>query len=197
MKCREIKEWLELNLTATGIELTPEVREHMGACDDCRAYYNELLKLIEEFEPVSNLTLNEDEAAFLEKNLAEKIDSIPIPVPAEKRRPMWARLTSLVVRPAAALLSILLIASISMKQPPANYISDVGSEVISQNISDTQDLDLVYSGDTDELMQNVLDDDSKIEYFTGQVPTYKAEEILNNMTAEEYQYLMKNLVMEI
>ena len=182
MNCDQVREELELSF-GTG-KLSNEVSKHLNECENCRAYHAELIDLASNLgdDLDAGFTITEIEQAV--RGVEERI------APVKAQRVISLRWFQPVVRLAAAAM-IVLVAYGSYefgKSRVDNAVS--GTEVISDSGygSVTAFLQSDEVTEMDDDMVSVL-----INEYSTSARIGADEALLGDITAEELEYLTKNL----
>lgn len=192
MNCRRVKEWLDGDITSSGIELPDEIRKHVDSCGECRAYYQELLGLREKLGGLDNITLTADESDQLIRKIETAIDHS---AQSDSKRSL-VRWIVTIARPALAVVAVLIITMFSTRHLPTDLtVTQEIEEILPSRTGQENFLQLLLNGDIDYLSS--LLDQSSISYITDQVKPGQVDDILNGISAEEMEWLMENLKLEI
>jgi hypothetical protein len=192
MNCRHVEKWMNDNITSSGIELPDEIRNHVDSCDKCRAYYRELLGLLEKLDGLNSIMLTADESSQLIRKIETAIDHSAQP----DSKQSLIRWIATIARPALAVAAVLIITLFSTPHLPTDStVSQEMEEVLPSRTGQENLLQLLLNGDLDYLSS--LLDQSSISYITDQVKPGQVDDILNDISAEEMEWLMENLKVEI
>ncbi len=71
MNCHEVHDAIDTGFTSVGIDITADIREHLDACPECMAYYDELRGMVELLHPLDNLELTPVESKVLLNGLEQ------------------------------------------------------------------------------------------------------------------------------
>jgi len=197
MNCREIQEQIDIGLLSTGIEITDDIRMHLDTCDECRAYHAEMMALGKQFQALDNITMTPEESAQLLGNLEHVYDQTLYPSAVSPGLSSIIRgwLTPL-VRPAIAAAFVLVIALTSGDGMFNDMVASTKIDNLQMaTIPDEQIVNDLVSQNS-SLISDAWDDETA-SYITQQVEPDQAADILDNLTAEEFEYLMDNYSMEI
>ena len=178
MKCDLIKDKLLESFGNT--KLSSELRNHLNECTECRQYYQELLSITEDIGGEDNFNLTQAEREQFVAKVDEKIDQHELRKVTDIT-PKWKSYVPV----AAAIVMILGIALVSQ----LSYLFDSSDRI---NITENHD-SLWINIDKTEIefvnndnYENVLIDYSSIDNSVSD------EWILDDVTEEEYQYLLDN-----
>jgi predicted anti-sigma-YlaC factor YlaD len=193
MNCRDIKEWLTDNFTATPLETTDEIAAHLDECPDCKAYFEGLLSLSAAIAPLADISMTDEESARLDEALNVAMQTAVVPDRQSRRK----RTIFSIVRVATAIAAMFLIVTVSF------HTNSVDTTWPVYNIDDfeltgtsVQDLAPLFVNDNGDLLPSMVDQQSAT-YLTDQIDPAQAEDILESETSEEIEWLMKNYSMEI
>lgn len=193
MNCERVTNYLEENFVATGFDLPDDIREHIDACDRCRAYFGELVSLGDILEPMADIALTPDEVIRLNADLDRSIDA------AETSRSSYtseSRIFTL-TRLAMAAAAVMLIMMVSLNgefRSGSGLLQDI--EELSIGSVESENLAGLFTNGDVEALPSLVEGDSA-SYITGQVQPGQADEIFETLTREELEWLMENLSVEI
>jgi hypothetical protein len=193
MDCHRLREYLENNFLAAGYELPAGIKEHLEACSQCRAFYEEMLSLGEYLSPISDIAMTADETIRFETVLMEAIEA------AEQARKNYVPEKNIfsVARMAlaAAAIVVMMLVSYNHNRPSGLAILDNSNAWQLAQIS-TEDMTPLLVNDDSDIFPSVVDDQSAA-YLTEQIQPWEADNILETATSEELDWLQKNLTLEI
>jgi len=184
MDCNKIKNILDESFGST---LPVEIIDHLNSCQSCNDYWQEINTLSSALFNSSDLELSEKELDQAVVNINQVIDNqnskiIPI---ANKYHSRW-----LVISRVAAVLAVIMVSYGSFQlgqnntavlpQPVIeNSIDIFGSDLISWSDEEDQELD-------DETVSLLIAD------YTSESGINAVENLLDDLTDEEIEYLEKN-----
>ncbi len=180
MTCERAQELL-LELFG-GEKMTPEVREHLAACADCRSFWRELQDLSGRLGSDEMFAISDEEA----EAAVARVDAALVPRRRCERPLMsfWHRVRSNVALPAAAAILVLGI-SVSL------YLSETESGLAGFSTSPDVDMGIaeLVTGEEDLDRATV---DVLLYDLTAQHASFASELLLEDLTEEELEYLEKS-----
>lgn len=193
MRCRECKDRMREQMTVAGREFTADLREHLDACPDCRAYAAELESLGDLLAPLDDIGLTADEAARLEGDLLASLPDEPAPIPVH---PPEHRIFSLtrVLFAAAAVLLVMLISTNRTETP--DVATDDGWDGLRLTQLDETDMASILFDSNVDLLPSLVDQ-SSAAYIYDQVQPGQVDDLFEGLSAEELSWLAENFTMEI
>jgi len=192
MNCKQIQEILQEHFLATGMELVPEVMAHLESCAECRSFHEELTALGCRLAPMAEISLTAEESARLESSLQEAIASSP-----HKRASVDLKRKRARIRLATSIAAVVLLAAASVTidwspdqvmQYPLDDLDFRGATI--------EDIAPLFVNGENDLLPTVFEGESAF-YLTQQVGPGQVDDIFENVTSEELDWLMKNLSVEI
>lgn len=193
MDCRQIKQFLDENFVATGFDLPDDIAGHVKDCGYCRDYYEELISLSASLDPIAEVSMTPDETAQFESGLFEAIEETEIAQPSYVPE---GRVFS-IARMALAAAAVLLMMVTSFNPDfPAEVAIMQNTEELQLTSVEAEDVALMFDNGDGVLIPSMLEDQSA-SFLTSQMQPGQAEDILDDVTAEELEWLMENLTMEI
>lgn len=176
MNCRHIKKSLSERLG--DLDLDERERSHLESCPDCLKYYQSLERLERSLRGVEVEPLSEAELVSIRDRIDEKIDRYL------SRATGFYRLA---VRYGTSLAAVILLLAVSLVSGlyPVNKGKDVTELQLSRLLDEPQ---ILYEAELDNgYFSLVLDD------YTHDYGFSTAEEILGELSDEEFDFLMINI----
>jgi hypothetical protein len=193
MNCKQIQDILQERFLATGVELPSEVQTHLEGCAECRSFHEELVALGSRLAPMAEITLTTEESIRLESALRKAMALTTNDAAAFHPRRKRARIIRLATSIAAVVL--LVAASVTIDWSPDKAIPHPLDDLDLSGATIEDIAPLFINGESD-LVPTVIDGESAF-YLTQQVGPGQADDIFENVTSEELDWLMKNLSVEI
>lgn len=186
MDCREIQDELLLSFGTAPLEA--DLAEHLEGCPDCRAFWAELTQtgaIVPDgtaFEPSAS------ERAALLSAINKDLEAAPAAV-ARPHWPWWSRALQWVVPvPAPVVAAAVVVLAVVSLFTGLNRTSPSDSTPLLSPESATTSDTL-----TEELMQpDQPTVEALVERYSSSRPTGGAEELLNDLTDDEYEYLVNH-----
>jgi len=178
MKCDLIKDKLLENFGL--LEMPDYVTAHLDECDECRLYYQELLDIKSNVDREDEFYLSQQDQEQFMVQVEQKIDKHELGK-VTNVTPKW----KLYIPVAAAIVMILGIALISQIPNLFNGSDQTDITEIDENLwikIDNAEIEFV----NNDNLENVLIDYSSVE------SSINDEWMIDDVTEEEYQYLLDN-----
>ncbi len=192
MKCSQFRDWLNESLTVQGVKLTEAVGRHIDSCPDCGRYYHELQDLQAKLAPLEQIELTVAEQAKISGKLATSLSASALP---QMEAPV-RNLSGMFLRPILALAAVLAIAFGSWQnQTHISAIKPAVDEMELAGISGQELATIFVNGEIEEISTAI--DQTSISYLANQISSRQAEDILEEVTDDEIDWLIDNLDMEI
>ena len=193
MRCFEVKDILQENITSGGIELDSELRSHLDSCAGCREFLRELEQLSEGLLPLADFRLTPAEEAGLEEMLDARLDSEPAPIPTQPREHKIFSIARIAMA-AAAVLVLVVLSSGPTRDNETAAVDD--SVFIQYSMLDETDVASLIADDSEDLLPSLFDQ-SSAAYLASQLRPGQVDEILGTVSDEEMEWLEKNFSVEI
>lgn len=192
MNCRDFQNRLNLAVTSDGVGLDTETTAHIEACPVCREYYEALLVFAGEAKATATESLTSEEAERLATGIARAIADVPQIATKKIVVQVW----HWAIRPVVAAALILLVGLMPGSRMSSTQHSDQQLQVMSMTEAEKTDaLPLLLNGDIDQVSR--LLDQTSAAYITNQVRPSQVEDILDNTSTEELEYMLTTLSAEI
>lgn len=177
MNCEQYK---NLILESFGDEnITSELKEHLNSCPECNAYYNELNAL-------AGFAGSDDDFALAPNEIDRMVDKINSEIDQQQTTAKTTSFWRYYVPVAAA---VVLMFGISWKAGFFNANDNTSDNRLRDSLA-------LVINETD-IENDLTGDDLNIligDYSNG-VTTFKADQVVDELTEEEYEYLAQNLDM--
>jgi hypothetical protein len=193
MNCKHIQDILQEQFLATGMELPSEMQAHLKGCAECRSFHEELVALSSRLAPMADITLTEEETARLESSLQKAMASTTHDTAVFHPKRKRARIIRLATSIAAAVL--LVAASVTIDWSPDQALQHP-LDALDFSGATIEDIAPLFINGESDLVPTVIDGESAF-YLTQQVGPGQVDDIFENVTSEEIDWLMKNLSVEI
>lgn len=192
MNCRDFQNRLHLAVTSDGVRLDEETKAHIVSCSACREYYEALVAFAGEAMVSAPEGLTSEES----ERLAAGIERAIAGTPQIAARLTFIQVWHWAVRPVAAAALILLVGLMPGSRMTSTQNSDQQLQVMSMTEAEKTDaLPLLLNGDIDQISR--LLDQTSAAYITSQVHPSQVEDILDNTSTEELEYMLTTLSAEI
>lgn len=187
MTCDKIKKDLMEHFSLSDDAVSLEVLAHLDSCSDCRDYHNSLYQLRTQLSPLGDITLTAEESSRLRNCLIAAVAGDNMSAPA-RRVSVW-RLTAT----AMIVLVMVFMFSNRLPQAPGNY--DDFEQLSLRNV-DVDQIDSLFA-DTDANPLPTLLEPAVATYVVTQVQPGQADNLFENVSKEELDWLASNFKMEI
>lgn len=192
MNCRDFQNRLHLAVTSDGVRLDEETKAHIASCPDCREYYEALVAFAGDAKATATESLTSEEAERLTNGIARAIADVPQIATKKTVTQLW----HWAIRPVAAAALILLVGLMPGSRMSSTQNSDQQLQVMSMTEAEKTDaLPLLLNGDIDQISR--LLDQTSAAYITDQVRPSQVEDILDDTSTEELEYMLTTLSAEI
>lgn len=192
MNCRDCQHRLDLAVLSDGVRPDEETKAHIASCPTCGRYYEALAVFVGEVAAADNVGLTADDAERLTARIERAISAVPQVSP----RPTLLSAWPWVIRPVAAAALILLVALMPASRLTSTQNADQQLQVMSMTEAEDADpLPLLTNGDIDQVSR--LLDQTSAAYITDQVRPSQVEDILDNTSTEELEFMLTTLSAEI
>jgi|GEM_PF-5333961 len=185
MTCDKIKNYLREHFGLPEGNIPPEIKAHLDSCSDCRDYHNSLYQLEAQLQPLGDITMTGEESSHLQNRLATAMKENNMAVPA-KRVFAW-RLATI----AVMVFVMVMVFNNRQTQTPSSY-DDL--EQLSLSNVNVDQIDSLFADDN---LLPVLLEPATATYVVAQVPPGQADNLLENVSKEELEWLASNFKMEI
>jgi predicted anti-sigma-YlaC factor YlaD len=192
VNCRDFQHRLDLGLTSGGVRPDEETQAHLESCAACREYHEALVAFAGDAGVLAPESLTAEEAEKLIIAIRREIVAIPqiIIDSSPVRWWQWA------IRPVAAAALILMVALMPGSRMSTAQSSDQQLQMMSMTEAEKSDVLPQYlNGDVDQISR--LLDQTSAAYITDQVHPSQVEDILDNTSTEELEYMLTNFSAEI
>ncbi|MCP4566351.1 MAG: hypothetical protein GY841_02090 [FCB group bacterium] len=189
MNCQRVHDALDDGFTSAGIDVAADVHVHLEACAECKAYYDELTAMVELLHPLDNLELTPNESSTLMAGLEKAAER------TDRKRPVyqWA---AAILRPAMAVAMVMIIMFSAGPNLPGLLVLDADMENLEFSQTETEEILSYMINDNVDLVPELIDP-GDAAYITGQVTSAQAEDIFDDLSTEEINWLMDNFTLEI
>jgi hypothetical protein len=192
MNCRDFQTRLDLAMTSDGVTPDEETRVHLESCGGCRDYYEALVAFAGDAGVLAPENLTALEAEKLVVAIKREIAVVPQVITETSIVHLW----HWAIRPVAAAALILMVALMPGSRMTTTQSSDQQLQVMSMTEAENSDvMPLFLNGDIDQISR--LLDTTSAMYITNQVHPAQVEDILDNTSTEELEYMLTNLSAEI
>ncbi|MCK5125057.1 MAG: hypothetical protein KAR42_02270 [candidate division Zixibacteria bacterium] len=193
MRCFEVKQILQENFTAAGVELEAEVKTHLDACVKCREYLQELNNMASALIPLDSFELTPEESLQLTNALDAQLIREPAPIPVQDRENRIFPIARILLSAAAVILMVILSTS------PTQDISIADTDyegVIEYSSLDDETMTSIFFDNDDDLLPSLFDQTSAA-YLASQLRPGQVDDVFESITDEELAWLEKNFSLEI
>ncbi|MDD4052203.1 MAG: hypothetical protein PHR28_09950 [candidate division Zixibacteria bacterium] len=192
MNCRDFQSRLDTVMTSDGVKPDEETRAHIESCETCREYHEALIAFVGDAGVLAPESLTAEEAEKLIVGVRREIASVPQVATETSIVHLW----HWAIRPVAAAALILMVALMPGSRVTSTRSSDQRLQVMSMTEAENSDvMPQFLNGDIDQISR--LLDTTSAMYITNQVHPAQAEDILDNTSTEELEYMLTNLSAEI
>jgi hypothetical protein len=192
MNCRDFQYRLDLAMTSGGVTPDEATRAHLASCATCREYYETLVAFADGVQGLMPESLTAREAERLTLGLRKEIAVLP----QNTAEPLFAHWWQWAIRPVAAAALILLVGLMPTNRISTTRSADQQLQVMSITEAENPDVLPQYlNGDIDQISR--LLDQTSAAYITNQVRPSQVEDILDNTSTEELEYMLTNLSAEL
>lgn len=192
MNCRDFQNRLDMVVTSDGVKPDEETQRHLESCGACKDYYDALVVFTADAGVLAPERLTAEEAETLVVGVRREIATVPQAAAETSIVHLW----HWAIRPVAAAALILMVALMPGSRMTSTQNSDQQLQVMSMTEAENPDvLPLYLNGDIDQISR--LLDTTSAMYITNQVHPSQVEDILDNTSTEELEYMLTNLSAEI
>jgi len=179
-------------MTSEGVRPDDETRTHIESCPAWREYVDSLAAFTDEAGAMTSAALTVEEAEKMVVGIKREIAAAA----QESVDRDGFRIWQWAIRPAAAAALILLVGLMPGSRMSTTQNADQQLQVMSMTEAEKTDaLPLLLNGDIDQVSR--LLDQTSAAYITDQVRPSQVEDILDNTSTEELEYMLTTLSAEI
>ncbi len=193
MDCQKVKDFIRDNFMSTGYDLPRDITGHLDECTECRAYLEEMNILGAKLDPIAEISMSPEETIDFETGLNRAIEAAD----AEQSTYVPENRIFSLTRMALAAAAVLIMMAVSFNSDMTNGLAVLQNmDALQLSQVDTDDMAMMFVNGDSDLLPSLVEDESAA-YLTDQIKPGQADDILDAVTAEELEWLMENLTMEI
>jgi hypothetical protein len=183
------------HFVADGLDLSPDIQRHLDDCPECHKVYDELIALADMLAPLERIEMTTEESAKMITALDREIAKAPPGglAPSGDRRIMSIFRTALAA--AAVVVMVLASASFNNKFPSSPTVFEAADDMMLSQVTSDDIATLVDSDETD-LWTRMIDDESAT-YLTEVASAPQIDYVIDDISAEELEWLTENYSMEM
>ncbi len=191
MNCRDFQNRLDMAVTSEGVRPDEETKRHLESCVVCREYCEALAALAGDARVLTPESLTALETEELVVVIRREIVALPQITDDSSLVHWW----QWAIRPVAAAALILMVALTPGSRMTSTQSSGQQLEMMSMAEAENSDvLPFMLNGDIDQISR--LLDQTSAAYITNQVHPAQVEDILDNTSTEELEYMLTTLLSE-